>query len=60
MVTRQECIDAAGECIAEAIALRDSLPVEEAARRAWTPTGPSIPEIEAQIRAIRERRPAES
>ena len=53
MTTRAEAVKAAGQCFAEGLILRDSLPVEEAARRAYTPTGPSIPEIEAKIRAQR-------
>jgi hypothetical protein len=53
VTTRQEAIDTAAVCIAEAYRLLDTLPVEEAAKRAWTPTGPSIPELEALIRARR-------
>jgi hypothetical protein len=49
-----EAINAAGRIVLEARRVRDSLPVEEAARRAWTPTGPSIEELEAMIRAQRE------
>lgn len=48
-----EAIRAAAQCFAEAYRLLDTLPVEEAARRAWTPTGPSIPELEARIRGRR-------
>jgi hypothetical protein len=44
---------AAADCLAEGYRLLDTLPVEEAARRAWTPTGPAIPELEARIRARR-------
>lgn len=54
MTTRAEAIRAAGECLAEAVILRDSLPPREAAELAWTPTGPSVDEIEALIRARRK------
>lgn len=54
MTTRAEAIRQAGECLAEAVILRDSLPPREAAELAWTPTGPSVDEIEALIRARRE------
>jgi hypothetical protein len=53
MTTRAEAVKAAGQCFAEGLILRDSLPVEEAARLAYTPTGPSIAELEAKIRAQR-------
>jgi hypothetical protein len=53
MVTRAECIAAAARIYVEGCRVRDSLPVEEAARRAYTPTGPSIPELERMIRAQR-------
>lgn len=43
----------AGRIVLEARRVRDSLPVDEAARRAWIPTGPPIPELEAMIRAQR-------
>lgn len=54
MPTREEAIKAAGRSLAQAYHLRDTLPVEEAARIAYTPTGPSIAELEARIRAHRE------
>lgn len=60
MTTRAEATAAAGACIAEGLLLRDSLPVEEAARLAYTPTGPSIPELEDRIRAARTSRTAPS
>jgi hypothetical protein len=48
-------IKAAAPILAEAeMALREGT-VEEAARRAYTPTGPSIPELERRIREIRAR-----
>ena len=56
VVTREQAIDEAAEVFAQAIRLRDSLPVEEAARLAYTPTGPSLPELEDMIRAQRAGR----
>lgn len=53
MKTRAECIAAAARIFVEGCRVRDSLPVEEAARRAYTPTGPSIPELERMIRTQR-------
>lgn len=53
MTTRQQAVDTAGRSFAEGRALRDSLPVAEAARLAWTPTGPSIAELEQRIAAQR-------
>jgi hypothetical protein len=49
-------IEAAGIPLAYAIDTVygvDGSTVEEAARAAYTPTGPSIPELEARIRALR-------
>lgn len=54
MTTRAEAIDAAAEVLANALIQQSLMTVEEAARAAWTPTGPSIPELEAAIRADRE------
>jgi hypothetical protein len=56
VTTREQAVAAAGEQWAEALLLRDSLPVSEAARLAYTPTGPSIEELEAEIRAQRAHR----
>lgn len=53
MTTREECIAEAGRCLAQAIYLANTLPVAEAARLAYTPTGPSVEEIERRIRARR-------
>lgn len=50
-----DAITEAGKIIAEARRIRDSLPVAEAARRAHTPTGPSVVELEDMIRARRAR-----
>lgn len=59
-VTRAAAIAAAGAALAEARRVRDSLSVEEAARQAYTPTGPSIPELERMIRAQRGLTEAEA
>lgn len=61
MTTREEACRAAGAAFAEGLILRDSLPVEEAARIAYTPGGKSIEEIKALIlerRAANARRSA--
>lgn len=52
-VTREQAVREAGEVLAEAYRLLVELPVEEAARRAYTPTGPSLAELKARIRARR-------
>jgi hypothetical protein len=52
-VTREQAIANAARIFIEACRYADSLPVEEAARQAYTPTGPSIPELERKIRAQR-------
>jgi hypothetical protein len=44
---------AAARPVAVAYRLLDTLPVAEAARRAFTPTGPSLSELEARITARR-------
>lgn len=51
--TRAQCVQAAGLAFAEGRRLRDTLPVVEAARRAYTPTGPTLGELERRIRARR-------
>ena len=51
--TRQECIAAAGAALAEACRERATLPAAEAARRAYTPTGPPFEELERRIAALR-------
>lgn len=56
MTTRAEAITAAADCFARGLRTaygQDGTTVEEAARLAYTPTGPSIPELEARIRALR-------
>lgn len=55
-VTREQAIYAAAVALAEARRQRDSLPVAEAARAAWTPGGPSIAELEKHIAALRASR----
>lgn len=52
-MSRDEAIKAAGAEIADGIALRDSLPPRQAAELAWTPSGPSVDELERRIRAMR-------
>lgn len=54
--TRAQAIAAAGRDIAEAYLLLEELPVEEAARRTFTPTGPPLEDLEARIRARRAQR----
>jgi hypothetical protein len=54
MTTKEAAIAAAGACLAEAEILLHSGTVEEAARRAYRGSGPSIPELEDMIRAVRE------
>ncbi|MFD6030512.1 hypothetical protein ACFWE5_07335 [Cellulosimicrobium funkei] len=51
--TREQCIAAAGRTLAVAYQQLDELPVAEAARRAYTPTGPSLDELERRIAARR-------
>lgn len=53
MTTRDDAIRAAGEVLAMARAELADLPPREAAERAWTPTGPSLDELEQRIRAMR-------
>ena len=55
MTTREQAIAAAAAVLMEADQLAVSLPVEEAARRAHTPTGPALPVLEARIRSRRLR-----
>lgn len=58
-MTRDEAIRGAARAISAGVALRDSLPPRQAAELAWTPSGPSVEEIERRIRARREvARPA--
>ncbi|MGW1679354.1 hypothetical protein [Saccharopolyspora sp. NPDC002376] len=52
-MTRAECIAAAGNALARARARRDSLPPRQAAELAHYAGGPSVDEIERQIRAQR-------
>ena len=60
MTTREQAVAAAGRCIAEGRALSDSLPPEEAARLAWTPSSPyTVEQLTERIRARRNTsRPA--
>ena len=52
-VDRASALAAAGTCLADATRLLFDLPVAEAARRAYVPTGPSLAELEARITARR-------
>lgn len=57
-MTRNECIQAAAAPLALAYVTAlglDGTSVEEAAKAAYTPTGPGLDEIERRIRAMRER-----
>lgn len=58
MTTREQAIATASACIAEAVLLLHTGTVAEAAARAYTPTGPSLAELEAGIAAIRAQTPA--
>lgn len=62
MTAFAEAIDAAAAALAAERAVRDALPPSEAARRAYTPGGPTVTEITALVRAqraeIRARRVA--
>lgn len=51
--TRDQAIEDVGCMVLEARRVRDSLPVEEAARQAYTPTGPPLAELERRIAARR-------
>ena len=53
MVTRAEAVEAAGQVIAAGVRAQAAMSVEDAARAAYTPTGPPLTEIEDQIRAQR-------
>ncbi|MBE9924461.1 hypothetical protein G8C93_00955 [Cellulosimicrobium cellulans] len=53
VVPREEALARAAACIAEGRRVRDSLPVDEAARRAHHAGGPSVTELEELIRAQR-------
>lgn len=55
-MTRAEAVTAAGETLAPAVRSLyglDGTSVEDAARAAWTPTGPTLPELIAAIAARR-------
>jgi hypothetical protein len=54
--SRTEALAGFARCIAEGMRIRDSLSVEEAARRAYCAGGPSISELEHDIRALRAGR----
>lgn len=48
-------VERAGQAFAEGYRILDdpTIPVAEAARRAWTPTGPTLDELERRIAARR-------
>ena len=51
-MTRPDAITAAGHALADAyltLTGQDGSTVEEAARAAWTPTGPPLPDLIARI-----------
>lgn len=58
MIPATEAMQRACAAFAEGYRRRDSMTVEDAARAAYTPTGPSIAELEAKIRAQRAQAPA--
>jgi hypothetical protein len=53
MSTWQECLEEAGRRYAAACARQSALSPREAAEEAWRPGGPSLEQIEADIRADR-------
>lgn len=52
-MSRADATAAAGAAVANGLAMRDALPPRQAAELAWTPTGPSVDELEQQIREMR-------
>ena len=60
MRTRDECIAAAGQALADAIERLDATDPHEAALAAHEPGGPSVAEIEALIRAQRGKSPTDA
>ncbi|RBY94820.1 hypothetical protein DQ244_06050 [Blastococcus sp. TBT05-19] len=53
--TREECIAAAARAFNAGRARRDALPVMDAAHEAYVPGGPSVEELAARIRAMRDQ-----
>lgn len=53
--TREEALAGAARCIVEGLRVSDSLPIEEAARRAMHAGGPPFEEVVDLIRARRAR-----
>lgn len=49
-MTRADAVKAAAAVLVEADLLSASVPPAEAARRAYTPTGPAMPVLEARIK----------
>lgn len=56
MTTREQAIDQAAQVIAQARASQAERTVEEAARAAYTPSGPPLHELEDRIRRRRGTR----
>lgn len=54
-MSRDDAITSAGGAFADGLAMRDALPPRQAAELAWTPTGPSVDELERRIRDMRDR-----
>ena len=54
VVPYEEAITRAAACVAEGRRIRDSLSVQDAAKRAHQAGGPTISELEAMIRAQRD------
>ena len=50
MKTKQQALDEAGEVFADVLAIVSGLTPREAAERAWHSGGPSVDELERQIR----------
>lgn len=55
MTPREEAIAAAGAALAYGHARMMSLPPRQAAEEAWSPTGPSVDELEVRIAALQAR-----
>lgn len=53
MRTREQAIENAGRAYADGLALIAQMTPREQAEAAWTPTGPSVDELEDRIRQMR-------
>lgn len=54
--TRDQAVAAAGQALATAITVADSMTVDELVDAAWTPTGPSKEQLRARITRERTER----